>query len=194
MTLRELLAYESLSSLTVINENADLDRCVSSVESTETPDVAIYVAKESFIITTAMIYKEDQSKLCELILRLNALPCAGLGIKIGRFLNALDPIVIETADSVGFPLIAIPMNQTLGNVYHNSLSIIWDSKNKQLTEVLNVQRKYCDLIIHGASLRHLLNIIGTSLKKRMLIIDRLGLVRDVRWSAGGASAFECPAG
>lgn len=176
MTLRELLAYEQLSNLTVINEKADLDRFVSSVESTETPDVATYVAKDSFIITTAMIYKGDQHKLCELILRLNALPCAGLGIKIGRFVDKLEPMVIETADSVGFPLIAIPMSQTLGNVYHNFLSIIWDTKNKQLIEVLNAQRKYYDLIIHGASLRHLLNIIGTTVKKRMLIINRMGLV------------------
>lgn len=176
MTLRELLACESLNYLRVINGNAELDRYVSSIESTETPDVVEYVAKDSFIITTAMIYKNNQQELCELILKLSKLPCAGLGIKIGRFLDRLDDKVIETADSVGFPLISIPMNQTLGNVYHSFLSEIWNTKNKMLTEVLNIQRKYNDLIIHGTTLRRLLSIISTTIRKGLLIIDRLGMV------------------
>ena len=176
MTLKEILNFEQLKDLKVINKKADLHRFVSTVESTETPDVAAYVAKDSFIITTAMIYKDDQEKLCELIVRLNALPCAGLGIKIGRFVEKLEPIVIETADAVGLPLISIPIYQTLGNVYLNILSIMWNTKNRQLIEVLNAQRKYYDLIIHGVSLRHLLRIIGTSTKKNIQIINRLGMV------------------
>ncbi len=39
MTLKELLENESVSGLKVMNEKADLDRTVSTIESTETPDV-----------------------------------------------------------------------------------------------------------------------------------------------------------
>lgn len=176
MTLREILAIEPVKGLEVLNSYADLDRVVSTVESTETPDVNMYVAKNSFIITTGMVYKDDQSKLCELILRLNDLPCAGLGIKLGRFVEKLDPCVLKVADSIGFPLIRIPMNVTLGNVYHSILAIIWDTRNKQLIEVLNTQRKYYDLIIQGTTLRHLINIIGTSNRRHIQIFDRLGTV------------------
>ncbi len=176
MTLKEIMSYEQLKYLTVINQNADMDRDVTTVESTETPDVAAYVAKDSFIITTAMIYKGNQDKLCDLILQLNALPCAGLGIKIGRFVEKLDPSVIETADSIGFPLFIIPMSKTLGDVYHDVLSIIWDTRNRQLIEMLNAQRKYYEVIVRGSSLRHLLNIIGTSIKKHLLLFDRFGSV------------------
>lgn len=38
-----------------------------------------------------MAYKENQEKLCELILSLDKLPCAGLGIKLGRFIDELIP-------------------------------------------------------------------------------------------------------
>ena len=60
MTLEKLLEDETLQDLTIINQKADLGRDVSSVESTETPDVVAYVSVNSLIITTAMVYKDDQ--------------------------------------------------------------------------------------------------------------------------------------
>ncbi len=174
MTLEKLLEDETLQDLTIINQKADLGRDVSSVESTETPDVVAYVSVNSLIITTAMVYKDDQERLCELILRLNAMPCAGLAIKLGRFVDKLDRKVIETADSVGFPLIRIPMCRTLGNVYHNLLSIIWESENKDLIDALNIQKKFYNLIIHGISLKRLVKVLGTTIRKHVLIIDRFG--------------------
>ena len=55
MTLKSLLENESLRDLTVMNPKADLERTISTVESTETPDVISYVPVNSFIITTGMI-------------------------------------------------------------------------------------------------------------------------------------------
>ena len=43
MTLKSLLENESLRDLTVMNPKADLERTISTVESTETPDVISYV-------------------------------------------------------------------------------------------------------------------------------------------------------
>lgn len=174
MTLKCLLENNNLEGLTVINHKADLDRIVSTVESTETPDIISFVPVNSFIITTAMIYKNHQDELCELILRLNVLPCAGLGIKLGRFIDKLDPKVIETADSVGFPLICIPMNKTLGEVYHRFLAVIWDNENKDLLNALNIQKKFYNLVLHGASLKRLLNVLGSTVQKHVAIVDIFG--------------------
>ncbi|MFR7744759.1 MAG: PucR family transcriptional regulator ligand-binding domain-containing protein [Acutalibacteraceae bacterium] len=68
-----------------------LDRPVATIESTETPDVISYVPKNCFIITTAMAYKENQEKLCELILSLDKLPCAGLGSSSAGLLTSSIP-------------------------------------------------------------------------------------------------------
>ena len=174
MTLKQLLDSEILGDLTVINEAADLEREVATVEQTEAPDVVSYVSENSFIITTAMVYKDDQEKLCELILQLNAMPGAGLGIKLGRFVDELDSKVIATADSVKFPLIRIPMKRTLGDVYHDILSLIWDTENKELIHVLNTRKKFYDLIIRGIELKRLLGMLGAMINKRILIVDRFG--------------------
>ena len=174
MTLKELLENESVSGLKVMNEKADLDRTVSTIESTETPDVFSYVDANCLILTTAMIYKDNQKLLCDLIVRLNELPCAGLAIKLGRFIDRLDDKVIETADGLGFPLILIPKEETLGKIYHRLLSLLWNNQNKGLLEALNIKRKLYNLVINGATLKRMLGSINSSIGKHVLIADMFG--------------------
>ena len=189
MYLNELLSIPTLQELTLINQNACLDRPVATIESTETPDVISYVPKNCFIITTAMAYKENQEKLCELILSLDKLPCAGLGIKLGRFIDELDPKVIQTADSVGFPLINIPIHLTLGEVYHRFLSLLWNVENDNLVDALNTQKQLYNLIIQGVPLRQVLKLISAKLNEPCLIVDRFGeLCESVNTTEGEVKA------
>ena len=80
ITLANILQNERFSKLTLINSNADLNREVSTIESTETPDIAYYLAPNALLLTTAMVYKDNQKALCELIIQLNNLPSAVIPI------------------------------------------------------------------------------------------------------------------
>ncbi len=174
MTLRELLLEKGLQDLKVINENADLERVVSTVESTETPDIVDYVSKNTLLLTTAMAFKDNQEEMCKLIRGLDEMPCAGLAIKIGRFIDELDSQVIETANQLGFPLIQIPMYQTLGEVYHHVLACVWDNENDNLIYALNVQKSFYNLILQGASVGKLVNSLGMILKKPIFLFSLFG--------------------
>lgn len=176
MTLDNILKNERFSELTLINSNADLSREVSTIESTETPDISKFLAPNTFLLTTAMAYKEDQKGLCDLIVELNNLPCAGLGIKLGRFIHELDEEVIETANRLKFPLIKISTNHTLGNTFHELLSYLWQNQNEQLVYSLNIQKKFSNLMIRNASLNVLLRNLSNTLKKSIALVDPFGNV------------------
>jgi purine catabolism regulator len=163
-----------VTGLKAINPEADLNREVETIESTETPDVSNYLPKNTLLITTAMVYKDNQEQLCELIYRLNDLPCAALAIKLGRFIDKLDEKVIETANKLGFPLLQIPMEVTLGDVYHQVLSYLWNVQNEEILYGLNTQKKFSTLIFQGASTEILLNNLSIILKKSVLLMDPLG--------------------
>jgi len=171
MNIYELL---KVTKLKVINIKADLYREVETIESTETPDVATYLPKNTLLITTAMVYKDNQEQLCELIYRLNDLPCAALAIKLGRFIDALDEKVIMTADKLGFPLLQIPMDVTLGELYQQVLTYLWNIQNKEILYALNTQKKFSTLLFQGASTEMLLKNLGIILKKPVLLMDPLG--------------------
>ena len=177
MILRDLLKEKTLRDLVVINEKADLDRVVSTVESTETPDVVAYVPPHTLLLTTAMAYQNCQGELCKLIVSLNQLPCAGMAIKIGRFIGELEPQVVQVADELGFPLLQIPMYQTLGEVYHHMLAYIWDNENEDLLYALNIQKRFYNLVLQNASLNKLLSNLGMALKQPIFIFDLFGSLR-----------------
>lgn len=174
MTLQEILQKDKKSGLSVLNEKADLERVVATIESTETPDVYRYVSANSFIITTGMIYQNAQEQLLRLIETLNALPCAGLAIKLGRFIGELDPVVIEKANELRFPLLLIPGERTLGQVYQNMLSVLWNSQNMSLLEALNTKKKLYSLVTNGATLKRILRNMGSEIGRHVLISDAFG--------------------
>lgn len=174
ITVKSILNDERFSNLKLINSNADLDRKVSSIESTETPDISFYLTPNAFLLTTAMSYKDNQQDLCDLIMQLNNLPCAALGIKLGRFIDRLDDKVIETADRLNFPLIQIPLEMTLGNIFHKLLSFIWNNQNEQLLYSLNIQKKFSDLMIRNSSLNVLIKNLSHTLKQPIALMDPFG--------------------
>lgn len=173
-TIKDILNNKRFIDLKLINSEANLDREVSTIESTETPDIASYMAPNAFLLTTAMVYKDNQKGLSDLIIQLNNLPCAALGIKLGRFVDKLDDSVIETANRLNFPLIQIPLHMTLGNIFHKLLSHLWSDQNEQLLYSLNIQRQFSNLMIRNASLDVLIRNLSHTLKQPIALVDPFG--------------------
>lgn len=174
ITMKDILEDNKFSNLKLINSKGDLSRKISTIESTETPDIASYLTPNSFLLTTGMVYKDNQEDLVNLITQLNNLPCAGLGIKLGRFLDKLEDKVIETADKLNFPLVLIPRNETLGSTFHKLLSHVWKNENVQLLYSLNIQKKFSDLMIRDAPLDILVRYLSYTLKKPIALVDPFG--------------------
>ena len=174
MVLRDLLDREKFQYLKVLNENADLDRRVITVESTEAPDVAKYIPQNTLLIMTGMVFRDEPEKMCRFLENLNECHCAALAIKLGRFLDTLDEQVVETANALGLPLLQIPMDKTLGNVYHDLLFFIWNNRNRHLLGALNAQQKISNLILQGSSLKNIIENVSMIFGKPVMVMDLFG--------------------
>jgi len=163
-TIGELLQIPRFSNIQVLNSHADLTKIVDTIEISETPDVAAYLPKNVFLLTTAMVFKDDPKGLCDMLRSLNALPAAGIGIKLGRFINELDPMVLAVADELGFPVLQIPSTVTLGTTSHQLLSYLWDTETEKLNFALDIQQKFSNMMIKGATLTSLTRHLGSILK------------------------------
>lgn len=177
MTLQELLKEERFQYLNILNEGADLSRVVMTVESTEAPDVAGYISPNTLLIMTGLAFQKDQTLLCDTLEELNERSCAGLAIKFGRFIDELDDCVLETANRLSFPLLQIPFTTTLGEVYHEVLSYIWNNQNDYLLNALNAQRKISNMILQGNSMQSIMNNLVAILKKPVMIVDLFGEIQ-----------------
>lgn len=179
MDIKELIEKDQKQlNMKLLNNRADLTRVVETVESSETPDSPGFISSNSFLLMTGMVFQNNQSALCNLIVELNELSCAGIGIKLGRFIDHLEPEVIEIADRLEFPIYQIPYNYTLGEVYRTLLSYLWKNKNNELTYALNTQKKLSNLILQGAPIKSILTNLGHTIHKSACIVTPFGEIME----------------
>jgi purine catabolism regulator len=171
MKLRELLAAVPEAGLELLNNHADLDRVVTGMDTGEPPDVALYIKTNSLVLTTAMVYRENQEGLVNLIVDLDKAKVAGLAIKLGRFIDELDQRVLEKADELRFPLLRIPITSTLGVVADMLQAHLMGSKTKQFHYALDIQEKISQAMFRNASLQTLLRDFSELLSCPVLYYD-----------------------
>jgi purine catabolism regulator len=186
-TLKEILAIPRFSELSLLNNRANLDRPLDTVEVFETPDMHRFIQKNTLLITTGMVYQNQPEKLCELISTLSELPATGLAIKLGRFVETLDSQVLDLADQLEFPLIQIPIHMTLGDISQKLLGYIWDEQTEQIFYSLEIQQHFLQLLVRNVPLEKLLDELSVMLKQSMLLVDPLG---DIRYSNLQYSTFD----
>ena len=169
-TLEELLR-DCCPEISVLNSGADLSRTVFSADITETPDVSDYISENTLVITTGMAFQDDPERLSEFITKLNEKPVPGIAIKLERFINKIPESVIETADSLGFPILIIPKKSTLGIVSHKILSYIWNSQAKTLARAIEVNREFSKFVSRNTTVSSLISHLSKMLSRSILFLS-----------------------
>lgn len=184
ISIAELLKNDPFSQMTVLNHCADLSRKVDSADISETPDITNFIKPHSLLITTGMAFKEDPAGFCRMIENLNLVPISGICVKLGRFIDKLDPSIIETADKLGFPLIQVPASWTLGITCHQFLSYLWNVENEQLLSALKIQREYSHMVIKDTPISTLLTHLSRTIRQTVFLIDPFWEIIDTSLPVG----------
>jgi purine catabolism regulator len=147
----------NFKDIQVIAGSKGLQRVIEDVEILEIPDGIYWAQEGDFLITTGYAFRNDQSELYRAIEVLEAKKCAGIGIKIGRFLKTLSPDIIELGDRINFPILEVPvqigysdiirpvMSKLLGEMNYHSL--IFKKFHNHLVSLVN-QSFDLDNILH----------------------------------------------
>ncbi|MER1992085.1 PucR family transcriptional regulator [Aerococcus sp. L_32] len=174
ISLANLLDSPRFSDIKLLTDRnqTPLDQEIKSVDISDTPDIEHYIPEGVFLLTTAMIYKEDQSGLIPLIDSLIRASAVGLGIKLGRFLNGhLDPKIIQYANKVNFPIFAIPDDYSLGELLHQLMSNIWGTKYEEVSFALDIQSQFSNLLIQNASNEVIINELAKTIKTPTILLS-----------------------
>ncbi|MDA9472926.1 PucR family transcriptional regulator [Enterococcus sp. 5H] len=170
-TLEDLLKIPRFSDLKLLTNPTKANTVVESIEISETPDVAGFIPKKIFLLTTAMVYKDNQKELITLIDSLKEQEAAGIGIKVGRFIEAIDPEVVEYANKIDFPIVQVPSTQPLGALLHQLLNFLWDTKTEQLSYALDIQKRFSNLLIHDVSIARFIADFGKMINAPVILLS-----------------------
>lgn len=175
ISLKDLLNTPRFSDLDLLtNQSILTDHIIDSVEITETPDVEKFIPKNVLILTTAMVFQDDQKELMPFIDSLLHSDAIGLAIKTGRFLNKIDEEVIDYANKVGFPLINVPDHYPLGSLLHQIMSQVLETEREEIDFALDIQKRFSDLLVQDASNDLLVREFSRMIKSPILLLDPFG--------------------
>lgn len=171
-TLNELLSMPRYSDLILLTEPNTADTpVIKSVEISETPDIEHYIPNGTVLLTTGMIYENNQFKLKSLIDSLVRAEARGLGIKVNRFIHQVKPEIIEHANQLNFPIFQIPDHYNLGTILHQWLNIVWDQQHEEIAFALDIQKVFQNLVVQDASLHLFINEFSQLIKSPVILLD-----------------------
>lgn len=172
ISLKNVLETPRFSDLKLLNDPKVLnDQIINSVEITETPDVEKYIPKNVLILSTGMVFKDDQEKLIPFIQSLIRAEAIGLGIKVGRFLDKVDPKIIAYANEVNFPLVLIPDQYPLGSLLHQIMNLVLKTEREEIDFALDIQKSFSNLLVQDASNDLLVSELSRMIKTPIILLN-----------------------
>lgn len=171
MKLTEILNLECFQNVEVIGGVNGLSNDVSNVYVMEVPDITSYVKKDGLLLTTLFPIINDKTALKNFIPKLKNMEVAGVGIKIGRYIDHIPEYMIQQARNLSFPILLLPSNADFSFLSNEILTRLIGIKNKKIEFRDNISNKLHKLLLSGADINELTSYISKITDMDILIID-----------------------
>ncbi len=152
VTLADVLATPAFDGATVLAGSRGTDRTVERLTVMEVPDIHRWAKPHELLLTSAYPLRDDPAALVGLVRDLDDAGLAGLGIKLGRYLDALPPEVAEVADARGFPIVELPRGVTFDELLTEAFTVILDHQADRLARSERIHRAFLQTVLQGEGL------------------------------------------
>lgn len=156
MKLQTLLAHAPFQDIPLIAGARGMANDITNVTMMDAPDILPYLKSNDLLVTTGYHVKDKPGELISLIEQMAQKNCAALFIKTKRFFGHLPKEAIQLADQLGFPIVEIPENWSLGETVNQMLNIILDKRTSELRGAIETHKLFSSHIISGKGLNALL--------------------------------------
>jgi PucR family transcriptional regulator, purine catabolism regulatory protein len=175
LTVRDLAAMPGLELEVAAGEDG-LANEVSWLHVSELADPTEFLEGGEFLLTTGLGVTDEATSQRAYVRRLAEHGLAGLGFGIGFGFPAVPAPMIEEADKLSFPTIAVPYEVPFVAITKAAFSHLAGEQLEQLTRSLAVHERLADAVIQGRGLQALLAIVCNHLDCSLALVDEGGQV------------------
>lgn len=183
------LGLPCLAGARLVAGGRGMARRVRVVNIMEVPDIVRWMRGGELLLTTAYPIRDDPSALVRLIPELADRGLAGLGIRIGPYLDALPTEMISAADNLDFPVIEIPPGVVFNDILVEVLGTILNRQAVELERSQAIHERLTAVSLAGGSRQQLLAALAELIHLPVAIVDAHG---DVVVTAGDPPVDERP--
>ncbi|MGN6130013.1 MAG: PucR family transcriptional regulator [Nocardioidaceae bacterium] len=182
VTLQDVLALDSMRGTTVLAGSRGLDRQVSGVNVMEVPDVVDWVKPQELLVTTGfpLVSAGKAGRpltLAGLVRDLDARGLAGIGIKVGRYVDEVPDDVRTLADELGFPLLSLPASLAFDDLLQQTYVRLNELQSDVLERIDRLHQALTLLVLEGGDLDHIAAEVAGVLEVGVLVTSTDGRER-----------------
>lgn len=194
--MRDLLQLPSMAGTTVLAGQGGLDRMVLGVNVMEVPDIADWVKPNALLVTTGFPLaggegqREGTVNFSQLVNDLHSRQLAGLGIKVGRYVDRIDPETLALADERGFPVLGLPRELAFDDLLRQTYARLNELTAGVLERIDALHRALTHLVLEGGGLDQIAAEVARVLELGVLITSTDGRERAAALSESLRSTLE----
>jgi purine catabolism regulator len=161
ITVGEALNLPAMKTAVLVAGHSGLNRVISSVNIMEVPEITRFVKENELLLTTTYPIRDNPAALERLIPSLVSKGVAALAIKPVFYDNKVPGIMIEQADTYGFPLIQLPENASFNELINPILGEILNRQARILKKNDEVHQSFTELVLQGGSLQDIAHMLAS---------------------------------
>ncbi|MEN2665972.1 PucR family transcriptional regulator [Listeria aquatica] len=170
--LKELLSLVELSKMKVLAGHQGLLHEVKSVTIMDNPDIIYWMEENELLLTNGFFLKDyTATQMIQFIDELVKKKSAALFIKFKRFIVAFPKEVLDYAESIGFPIIEVPIELSWTDVSEPVNRYLNEKQFYFLHQAMNLRNDMLKLLLSGGTLDELCDLTAKSLDKELAIYD-----------------------
>lgn len=173
-SLREVLATPILAGARVLAGEEGLARTVERLNVMEVPDILPWVKPAEFLLTTGYPLREHPDDLTGLVADLDDAGLAGLGIKLGRYLDEVPPAMLALADERGFAVVRLPDDVSFDEVFNEVLTGMLNQQAERLARSERIHHTFLQLVLRGHGLAEIVAELAELVDGPAAIVGRAG--------------------
>lgn len=168
-TVREALAMEHMRDARLIGGAGGLDRFISCVDISETPDSYKWLRPNEFLITTGYSIRDNLESQMTLLRSLSQSHGAGLAIKFGRFIGSIPQALVDLANVLDMPLVSLPDNLPFIDITYPLMQRIVNNQAQQLAYSEKIYKMLTKVALETNNLESISSALANILGKAVTI-------------------------
>lgn len=164
----DLLRLPAWEGTRLVAGAAGAHRRVTGANVMEVPDIGRYVKAGEVLLTTGYAVRDDPEALLRLVRLLAAHQLAGLAVKIHRYIDEIPKAVLEAADDLSFPVLALAESASFNDMVRSVLVAVLSASAASTT---SIRERLTTIALGGGGVTDIQRTLSSALDRDVSVIE-----------------------
>ena len=170
VTVGTILKMEAMARSSLLAGESGLDRMVTSATVLDAPDAVHWLKGNELAFTSTYPLQNLTSGLDALVEEFVQRNVSGLGVKLNRYMTKMPADMLERADSLGFPIIALPEEIAWIDLITPIMLSILDTGARDLIKSEEIQAGFTNILLSNTGLEDIARLLHDFVGNSVVIV------------------------